>query len=180
MLPVDELPGSGADRSLAEVRRDAGRYDGRDWHREQLREDRQRLGERHNERAVVRRREAGDGFRCTGGVVLGALDGVQGLTAAPFDRRIEHALPALHDVARDEGCAVMKGDAATEVKGVDQPIPRDVPPLSERGLHFRAWVEAGEAIEEVADGSARGNIGRKRGIERARIVCVARVDERAP
>ena len=38
--------------------------------------------------------------------------------------------------------------------------------------------EAGEPIKQVRHGSAGGNVRRKRGVERTRIVCVARVDQR--
>ena len=62
VLPLDELPRSGADRMLAEVRRHVVRRDRRDGHREQLGEDRERLLERDDERGIVRARR---GRRCS-------------------------------------------------------------------------------------------------------------------
>mgnify|MGYP003693572293 CR=1 FL=1 len=55
MLPLDELPWSGSDGVLAKVCRQPvdGRHDRGDGHREHLHEDRERLGECDDERAVV-------------------------------------------------------------------------------------------------------------------------------
>ena len=71
----------------------------------------------------------------------------------------------------------MKRDAATEMKGVCQAIRSDVPSLGEPWLDFGIWIEASEAVEQIADRSAGGDVGGQGGVERPRIVIIARVDD---
>ena len=92
--------------------------------------------------------------------------------------RIEHPLESGDDVSCPEGSAVVELYACSEVKGVSHPVSGNVPRARETGYHLRVGSEAHEAVEDVADGSAGGNIGGERGVERARVVCVARVDQR--
>ena len=71
----------------------------------------------------------------------------------------------------------MEGDAATQVERVGQSVGSDVPAFGEPRLDLGVRVEARESVEEIADGAAGGHVGRERGIERPRVVLVARVDD---
>ena len=53
--------------------------------------------------------------------------------------------------------------ACSEVKGVSHPVSGNVPRARETGHHLRVWSEAHEAVEDVADGSAGGNVGERAG-----------------
>ena len=45
------------------------------------------------------------------------------------------------------------------------------------GSTLASWVEARESVEEIADGAPGRDVGREGGVERARIVVIARVDD---
>src|SRR5687768_17030468 len=79
---------------------------------------------------------------------------------------------------RDERRAVVEGDALAEVKGVGQPVLRNLPAFRKARLDARVGCEADESIEEISDRAPRRHVGRERWIERSRIVEIARVDER--
>ena len=84
----------------------------------------------------------------------------------------------MHDVSGAERTSVVERDVWPQVECVGAAVGGDIPACGERRREVRVDGELGEAVKEVRDGAARRHVGRKSGIERARIVAVARVDER--
>jgi hypothetical protein len=82
-------------------------------------------------------------------------------------------------MAGDEGLSIVESDATTQMKSVCEPVARNVPSFGERWLDLRIWGEAGETVEEVADGASRWYVGRECRVERARVVLISGVYEGA-
>ena len=105
------------------------------------------------------------------------LIGKEELRGAALRRRVERALPAVTTLR------AVKGEPSWNVtprrRWKVYVIPSGV--TSQRsasaGFDLGVGVEARQTVEEVADGATGGNVGRERGIERTRIVLVARVDD---
>ena len=73
----------------------------------------------------------------------------------------------------------MKRHVPAQVKGVCSSVGGYVPALGESRRDLGRRRESREAVEDIPDRAAGGDVRRQSGIERARIIVVARIDERA-
>ena len=122
MAPFDELPRPGADRMLAEIRRHRFRDDRCVRHRQQLGEDRKRLGKRQDDSRIIRCGDSRYRLGFTFSVVLGAGNRIERPAPAAFGCGVESALKARGDLAGDEGLAVLELYSGSEVKCVGQSV----------------------------------------------------------
>jgi len=112
----------GADGMLAEIRRNSFRDDRGDRHRQQLGEDRKRLGKRQDDGRIIRSGDSRHGLRLTIGVVLCAGNRVERPSPAAFGCGVERALKARGDLAGDERLAVLELYSGSEVKCVGEAV----------------------------------------------------------
>ncbi len=162
---------------FAEVLGDRVGNDRGDGHCQQLRENCEWLGESYHHRAVIRCGETHQAVALSLGVLPGAFNWIERPPSSALRSRVQDAAEAVHDVPRGEGTAVVELYAASEVECVGFSIRGNFPRASQSGHNLSVRGESHESVEDVANRSSGGYVGRKRRVERSRIVGVSRVDQ---
>ena len=178
MFPRDEAPRSGADGSLAEGGGYGRRHDRRDGHREELRENRQRLGQRERDRGVPQDLDAAHIARASVREFGGSRDRQQRPHPPAMRRGIEDAPEGAFNIRGDQRSPVMKADAGTKMEDVPLSFSIGRPAVGEAGQEPAIGVELRESVEEQRHHLARRHVGGECRVERARIVGLV-IDEAA-
>ena len=179
MLPGHEAPRAGADGLFAEVGAGGRRRDRCHGHREQLGEDGQRLFECDDQGGVVCGDDA-DQFALAVGNVARAPDREQRPDGTALRAGVEYAQEGGRNMTGDEARSIGVGHAASQMKRVRDAVTAHFPSLGEPRFDFRVGRESRQSVEQVGDGAARRDVGGMRRIEGARVIPIARVDQRMP